>query len=236
MTLELNDILLEQGDFQLAADMHLPAQGRVAIIGPSGAGKSTLLALIAGFLAPTRGALIWNGKDITKAPPAERPVAMLFQDGNLFPHLSVYENAALGVNPKLKLSAEERAGVLRALERVGLGGMEARKPAQLSGGQQSRAALARALVQARPLLVLDEPFAALGPALKAEMLELVEEIAAERGALVLMVSHDPSDAKCFAREVVVVADGVAHAPREVRALFENPPQALRDYLGQDVAK
>ncbi|RFP91256.1 ATP-binding cassette domain-containing protein [Rhodobacteraceae bacterium 63075] len=211
--------------------MRIAPERRVAVIGPSGAGKSTLLALVAGFLAPEAGRLLWQGVDITQEPPGARPVAMIFQEGNLFPHLSVYENVALGVNPALKLGAGEKARVMRALERVSLGGMEARKPAQLSGGQQSRAALARALVQDRPILALDEPFAALGPALKVEMLDLVREIADERRATVLMVSHDPQDARRFAEEVIVVAEGHAAPPRETAEIFADPPEALRDYLG-----
>ena len=118
-----------------------------------------------------------------------------------------------------------------ALVRVGLAGMGARKPGQLSGGQQGRAALARALLRARPVLLLDEPFAALGPALKAEMLDLLDEVAAATGAAVLMVTHDPNDAKRFADKTVLVADRVAQAPVATAELFANPPQALRDYLG-----
>lgn len=231
--LEMKDILIRQGAFELGADLTVTLGRRVAVVGPSGAGKSTLLNLVAGFLEAAEGRLLWQGQDITKQPPSARPVAMMFQDGNLFPHLSIYENTALGVNPRLRLSAAEKEGVIRALERVGLGGMERRKPAQLSGGQQGRAALARVLMQSRPILLLDEPFAALGPALKGEMLDLVEEIASERGATVLMVSHDPQDALRFAQEVIVVADGRADAPRDTASVMDNPPPALRAYLGAD---
>ncbi|KIC20016.1 ATP-binding cassette domain-containing protein, partial [Leisingera sp. ANG-S3] len=118
-----------------------------------------------------------------------------------------------------------------ALARVGLGGMGARKPAALSGGQQSRVALARVLVQGRDILLLDEPFAALGPALKAEMLDLVAELARESGATVLMVSHDPNDARRIADQVVLVAEGRAHEPQATAELLNNPPPALKAYLG-----
>jgi len=229
--LTLENVRYEQNGFVLAANFGLEPEARVAVIGPSGAGKSTLLALIGGFIAPQRGRVLWQGQDITKNAPSARPVANLFQEGNLFPHLSVYENAALGVNVSLRLSAAENERVMGALERVGLKGYEARKPAQLSGGQASRAALARALCQDKPLLLLDEPFAALGPALRREMLDLVGEIASEHRRAVLMVSHEPRDAKHFAQRVIVVADGVAEAPRETAELFANPPRALKDYLG-----
>ena len=141
------------------------------------------------------------------------------------------QNVGLGLRSDLKLAAQDRARIDEALERVGLEGMGGRKPAQLSGGQQGRAALARVLLRARPLLLLDEPFAALGPALKAEMLELLATLARDTGATVLMVTHDPQDALRFAEQTVLVADGVAAAPVATAALFADPPPTLRDYLG-----
>lgn len=229
--LELEKLRIVQGDFRLDADWHLASASRVAIIGPSGAGKSTLLSVIAGFLAPTAGRVLWQGHDLGPVAPGQRPLSILFQDQNLFPHLTLAQNIGLGLRPDLRLSAAERARVTAALDRVGLNGMEARRPAELSGGQIGRAALARALLRARPILLLDEPFAALGPALKAEMLALVQEVAAESGAMVLMVTHDPQDAQRFADLTVLVADGRAHAPVETAALFADPPPALRAYLG-----
>nr|WP_252731231.1 ATP-binding cassette domain-containing protein [Lentibacter algarum] len=216
----------------MAADCKIEAAKRLVITGPSGAGKSTLLSVIAGFFAPSKGRILWQEREITQATPSERPVAMLFQDGNLFPHLTVWQNAALGLRPSLKLNQDEKARVKAALERVELAEFAQRKPGDLSGGQQSRVALARVLLQDKPLILLDEPFAALGPALRQQMLALVDEIAAERGAGVLMVSHDPQDAKSFADQVILVADGQVHAPRETAEIFANPPAALVAYLGE----
>ncbi|AWI84697.1 thiamine ABC transporter ATP-binding protein [Alloyangia pacifica] len=231
--LTLENLRHTEGDYSLSANLSLAPGRRVAIIGPSGAGKSTLLDLIAGFLSPKAGRLLWQGQDITATPPDRRPVAMLFQENNLFPHLSLARNLGLALRPGGgRLPAEEARKLESALERVGLGGLSARKPGALSGGQQSRAALARVLLQARPILALDEPFAALGPALKVQMLDLVQEVASELGALVLLVSHDPQDARRFAEETVLVAEGVAHPPVETQALFDAPPEALRAYLGQ----
>lgn len=229
--LRLEHVTLAQGDFRLQADWAVEAGARVAVIGPSGSGKSTLLMAIAGFLTPEAGRISWQGRDLAAVPAGERPVTVLFQDQNLFPHLSVAQNLGLGLSPRLRLTAEQAGQIEAALARVGLAGLGLRKPAELSGGQQSRAALARALLRARPMLVLDEPFAALGPALKAEMLDLLDEVATATGALVLMVTHDPEDARRFAGQVVLVADGVAEVPRETTALFANPPPALRAYLG-----
>lgn len=229
--LTLENVVITQGDFRLCADFTVEKGARIAVIGPSGAGKSTLLSVIAGFFPAASGRVLWDGRDITGMAPGQRPLSILFQDQNLFPHLTVAQNVGLGLRPDLRLSADEAARVAAALARVGLTGMAARKPAALSGGQQSRVALARALLQSRPLMLLDEPFSALGPALKSEMLDLVAEIAAETGATVLMVSHDPADARRFADEVIVVADGKAEPPRPTEALLDDPPPALAAYLG-----
>ncbi len=230
--LTLDQVEIRQDDFSLSADWSVAKSEMVAVIGPSGGGKSTLLMTIAGFLAPVRGCVFWNGDDLAALPPGKRPITLLFQDQNLFPHLSIAQNLGLGLDPKLRLSAVDRQKVDAALERVGLAGMGARKPAQLSGGQQGRAALARALLRARPLLLLDEPFSALGPAMKGEMLKLVQEVAQATGATVMMVTHDPKDAMGFADRTILVADGVAAAPVATTVLFANPPPALAEYLGK----
>ena len=230
--LTLEALRFQEGDYALSADFSLAAGRRVAIIGPSGAGKSTLLDLIAGFRKPGEGRVLWQGQDITDEPPDRRPVAMLFQENNLFPHLDLRRNLGLALRPDgRRVTPAEADAVDRALERVGLDGMGARKPGALSGGQQSRASLARVLLQKRPVIALDEPFAALCPALKDEMLALVREVSGELGALVLLVSHDPQDARRFADETVLVAEGIAAAPRATEALFADPPEALRAYLG-----
>ena len=227
--LKLESCVIDNDGFRLAADWALAPGRLVAVIGPSGGGKTTLLEAVAGFVPLAEGRITWQGRDISAAAPDARPVAMLFQDGNLFPHLSVAQNAGLGLGPSLAHAGE--AAVTEALARVGLDGLGGRKPAALSGGQRARVALARVLLQRRALLLLDEPFAALGPALRAEMLDMVAELARETGASLLMVSHDPGDAQRIADEVVVVSDGVAHAPRETGPLFADPPANLRAYLG-----
>jgi thiamine transport system ATP-binding protein len=229
--LQLDRLTLTQGSFTLSADWTAAAGERIALIGPSGAGKSTLLAAIAGFLTPTAGRILWQGADLRPLPPGERPVTILFQDQNLFPHLTIAQNLGLGLRPDLRLSAGDWQRVETALARVGLGGFGPRRPAQLSGGQSSRAALARALLRARPILLLDEPFAALGPALRAEMLALVTEVSAATGALVLMVTHDPRDALALGGRTALVARGTVQPPVDTARLFADPPPDLVDYLG-----
>ncbi|WP_298905534.1 ATP-binding cassette domain-containing protein [uncultured Aliiroseovarius sp.] len=229
--LTVDNMRIKMGDFSLAGDFKIASGARVAVLGPSGAGKSTLLAAIAGFQPMDSGSIRWNDTAMPK-DPAARPISMVFQDNNLFPHLTVAQNVGLGLRPNLRLSSDDHARVESALTRVGLEGMGERKPAQLSGGQIARVALARVLLRDRPVLLLDEPFGALGPALKAEMLELVRTLLDETGATLLMVSHDPEDARVLCDQVVLVADGQAHTPVATDEMFASPPEVMREYLGR----
>jgi thiamine transport system ATP-binding protein len=229
--LGLEKLSIRQGDFRLDSDLVVPTRSICAIVGPSGAGKSTLLNVIAGFYTASAGRVLWNGVPIDKLAPGDRPVSIVFQDNNLFPHLTAFQNVGLGLRPSLKLGAEERGLVDHALARVGLESLGPRRPGELSGGQQGRVALARVLVRGKPLVLLDEPFSALGPALRTEMLDLVRDVAAETGATVLMVSHDPGDARRIADLAIYLGDGQAQPPRPTAALFADPPAALARYLG-----
>ena len=227
--LELQGLRLAQGGFTLEADLRLSAPGVVAILGPSGAGKSTLLSAVAGFLTPQDGRILWEGRDLTPLAPGARPLSVIFQDQNLFPHLTVERNLALGLSPRGRLAADDRDRISDVLARLGLSGLASRRPPDLSGGQASRVALARALLRARPLTLLDEPFAALGPALKSEMLDLTTETLS--GTLTLMVTHDPGDARRIATRTILVAGGIATGPHDTAQLLDNPPEALARYLG-----
>ncbi|EPX84588.1 ABC-type thiamine transport system, ATPase component [Rubellimicrobium thermophilum DSM 16684] len=229
--LVLEGLHLRAGDFRLTADLTVPKGAAVAVMGPSGGGKSTLLSAIAGFLAPAAGRILWAGRDLVPLAPAARPVGILFQDNNLFPHLTALQNVALGLRPSLRPTEAERDRAEAALAQVGLAGLGKRYPAELSGGQQSRVALARLLVQERPLVLMDEPFAALGPALRAEMLALTRQTLMARGATLLLVTHDPGDARALADLILPVVEGRAHPPRPAAALLDDPPPALRAYLG-----
>lgn len=226
--LTLEAVSLTRDGFTLTADLAIEAPGLVAVIGPSGGGKSTFLSVIAGFDLPDRGRVLWQGRDLGPEAPGKRPVAVLFQDNNLFPHLDILSNVALGAGARLKASPETLARAREALSRVGLTGFEERRPGALSGGQQSRAALARVLLTDRPVVLMDEAFSALGPALRAEMLALVRELLP--AALILMVTHDPEDARRWADRTIFVEDGKVHPPVATETLFAAPPEALRRYL------
>ena len=226
--LTLDRIAFRREDFVLHANGSVNGPGIVAVIGPSGGGKSTLMSLIAGFELPDEGRVRWNGADLTELAPGERPVAVLFQDNNLFPHLDAATNVALGVSPRARPLPAARRSAEEALEAVGLDGMGARMPGELSGGQQSRVALARALLTDRPLVLMDEAFSALGPALRLEMLTLVTSLLADK--TVLMVTHDPEDARRVARQTIFVEDGEIRPAEDTGDLFANPHGALARYL------
>lgn len=225
--LTLDNITYLYEHLPMRFDLGLAAGERVAILGPSGAGKSTLLGLIAGFLAPSSGTLRIAGDDHTRTPPARRPVSMLFQENNLFAHLTVRQNLGLGLHPGLKLDAAQQRALVEIADQVGLGDCLDRLPGQLSGGQRQRVALARCLLRSQPLLLLDEPFSALDPALRSDMLTLLDEVCRRRGLTLLMVSHNLDDAARIAARTLLVVDG--------RLYYDGPTAALLDGSAKEAA-
>ncbi|RPE64780.1 thiamine transport system ATP-binding protein [Pacificibacter maritimus] len=229
--LNLTDVYLRQDDFELRANLTIGDGRCVAVMGPSGAGKSTLLSILGGFQTLTSGRLTWHDADISDVPPSQRNVAMVFQDNNLFPHMTAFQNVGLGIAARLKLRKAEVDRVNTALDAVGLAGLGARRPSELSGGQQSRVALARLLVQRKPLILMDEPFSALGPAMRLEMADLARDIAERTSATLLMVSHDFKDVERIADDVIWVEAGVCLPPQPLSEFLASPPSGFTDYLG-----
>ncbi len=229
-------ITLEAVQFRYEAmlmnfDLNVARGEFMAVIGPSGSGKSTLLSLIAGFETPLSGTLKIAGIDMAETSPADRAVSMIFQDNNSFAHLDVWTNVALGISPRLKLDDAQRRLIDSALERVGLKTYTSRKPTELSGGEKQRIAIARALVRDKPMLLLDEPFTALGPALRREMLDLILGIQKERGLTILMVTHQPKDAKYAASKIAFVDAGrIAHVLPTEAFFAGDAPRDIAAYL------
>ena len=221
---------LKESYLTISTNISLEPEKIYAVVGPSGAGKSTFLNLISGFASISRGTIIWNGQEISNLPPAKRSVSILFQDNNLFPHLSVWRNLALAVTHWPKISRDNEEKLKAVMSEVGILGLENRKPSQLSGGQQSRVALARVLLQKNKILLLDEPFSALGPSLKDQMLELIKKIAKNKKLLVLMVTHEPADAKKVASQTLVVKDKKVHPPLSTEKALDPINGPLADYL------
>ena len=221
---------LKESYLTISTNISLETEKIYAVVGPSGAGKSTFLNLISGFASISSGSIIWNEQEISHLPPAKRSVSILFQDNNLFPHLSVWRNLALAVTHWPKISRDNEEKLKAVMSEVGILGLENRKPSQLSGGQQSRVALARVLLQKNKILLLDEPFSALGPSLKDQMLELIKKIAKNKKLLVLMVTHEPADAKKVASQTLVVKDKKVHPPLSTEKALDPVNGPLADYL------
>lgn len=218
--LSLNKLTYFYQQTPMQFDVNIAAGERVALLGPSGAGKSTLLSLIAGFLLPDSGELRLNGDDHRTTPPAERPVSILFQENNLFPHLTLEQNIALGLHPGLRLTAVQHQALQAIAEHVGLSNLLQRLPSAVSGGQRQRAALARCLLRQRPILLLDEPFSALDPALRQDMLALVDKVCEEQQLTLLMVTHNLDDALSIAPRSLLLVEG--------KVAYDGPTAALRD--------
>lgn len=176
--------------------------GEIAgIVGQSGSGKSTLLDIVAGFIEPSSGSVVLDGEELIGKPIEKRPITILFQNHNLFEHLSVQKNILLGVKKTLKDSSEDVEKVKDILKVVGLEEHEHKLASKLSGGQQQRVALARVLMRREPILLLDEPFSGLDDATRIEMLELVQKITKEQKLHTIMVTHDLDDCERIANHV-----------------------------------
>ncbi|MCG5484521.1 MAG: thiamine ABC transporter ATP-binding protein [Sinorhizobium meliloti] len=218
----------------LAFDCTVPAERIVAVAGASGSGKSTLFNVIAGFEQPERGEVRIFGEEMTGRPPAERPVSIIFQEHNLFAHLDAATNVGFGISPALRLDAADRMKVEDALARVGLAGFGKRLPPTLSGGERQRVALARAFVRHRPILLLDEPFAALDPGMRAEMRTLISDLHEEEGNTILMITHHPDDVRALADSVLFLDRGRIVAHDEVdRFLKRRDITAINRFLGKE---
>ncbi|MDX0995872.1 thiamine ABC transporter ATP-binding protein [Sinorhizobium medicae] len=216
----------------LAFDCTIAAGGIVAVAGASGSGKSTLFNVIAGFEPPDRGEVRIFGEEMAGRPPVERPVSVIFQEHNLFAHLDVATNVGFGISAALRLGAAERMKVEDALSRVGLAGFGSRLPPTLSGGERQRVALARAFVRHRPILLLDEPFAALDPGLRTEMRSLIRDLHQEEGNTILMITHHPDDVRALAESVIFLDQGRIIAHDETARFFERRDiPAISRFLG-----
>ncbi|CAN5570102.1 ABC transporter ATP-binding protein [soil metagenome] len=193
-----------------------------SLLGPSGSGKTTVLRMIAGFEAPTSGAVLLDGQDVTHRAPYDRDVNTVFQDYALFPHMTVVQNVEYGLKVKHVGKAERQQRAKEALENVRLGDFARRKPSQLSGGQRQRVALARALVNRPKVLLLDEPLGALDLKLREEMQVELKAIQREVGITFVFVTHDQGEALSMSNRVAVFNRGRIEQVGTPREIYNNP--------------
>ncbi len=202
------------------------------LLGPSGCGKTTTLRIVAGLVEPDEGHVRFDGKDVTRWPPWDRNLGMVFQNYALWPHMTVFDNVAFGLVERRVPRDEVRRRVAEALEKVGLAGMEDRVPSQLSGGQQQRVALARALVVRPGLLLLDEPFSNLDAKLRVQMRAELARLQRELGITTLYVTHDQEEALVLSDRVAVLDAGRLVQAGTPRELYERPKDVfVADFLG-----
>ena len=232
--LQIRDVVKDFGGVKAVNHVSLDIQkGEIfALLGSSGCGKTTLLRMLGGFDLPTSGSIVLDGKDLSKLPPYERPINMMFQSYALFPHLSVWDNIAFGLRRDGMPGDVVAQRVEEMLKLVQLSKLAKRKPHQMSGGQQQRVALARSLAKRPNLLLLDEPLGALDKKLREEtQLELVN-IIEEVGVTCVMVTHDQEEAMTMASRIAIMSEGrllQVGAPGEI---YETPStRFVADFIG-----
>jgi putative spermidine/putrescine transport system ATP-binding protein len=233
--LGLRGLTKRYGTFTAVEDVSLEVgQGEfLTLLGPSGSGKTTILMAVAGFVAPTAGSILLDGREITPLPPEKRNFGMVFQGYALFPHMSVAENVAFPLRVR-GLSRADRDGKVRAaLDLVQLGSFAERLPKQLSGGQQQRVALARALVFDPNLLLLDEPLSALDKKLRAELQEELKALHRRVGRTFINVTHDQEEALSLSDRIAILNHGRLIQSGAPGDLYERPrTRFVADFLGK----
>ena len=238
MILELDDLTHRYGD-EFAVDgvsVGLEPGELVAVLGPSGCGKTTIVQAIAGHVRPSGGRIRLRGVDVTDDPPENRQVGIVFQHSTLFPHLTVEENVAYGLEARDVPPERREETVTRFLELVELPDQREAYPGELSGGQKRRVELARALAPEPDVLLLDEPLSALDRSLRVGLREEIARIQSETGVTTLLVTHDQEEAMSLADRLVVMDDGRVAGIGPPRELYESPPTPfVSSFLGRSNA-
>jgi spermidine/putrescine transport system ATP-binding protein len=216
-----------------AIDLDIAAGEFVSLLGPSGCGKTTTLRMIAGLEAPSAGQVFVAGRDVTALPPHKRPTNLVFQQGALFGHLSVFENVAFGMRAERVPRAEIRRRVMHMLAIVDLQGLDDRKPAQLSGGQAQRVAIARALVKEPAVLLLDEPLSALDLKLQIRMRDEIKRLHQRLGTTFVCVTHNQGEALELSDRIAVLRRGRIEQIGTGPELYQRPrTRFVASFLGE----
>ncbi|OGO93564.1 MAG: putrescine/spermidine ABC transporter ATP-binding protein [Coxiella sp. RIFCSPHIGHO2_12_FULL_42_15] len=222
--LSLNEVSKQFGDHTVLKPFNLEIRDGefLTLLGPSGCGKTTLLRLIAGFELPDTGSILLKGHDITHIPAEKRHINMVFQSYALFPHMTVFQNIAFGLECQKLPKSDIKQRVMEVLERVQLKPFHDRKPAQLSGGQQQRVAIARAIVNEPVLLLLDEPLSALDYSLRKQMRLELKALQRRLGITFILVTHDQEEALTMSDRIVVMNHGKIEQVGKPRDVYEEP--------------
>jgi ABC-type Fe3+/spermidine/putrescine transport system ATPase subunit len=235
--LRLEHVALGYGPQPVVRDLTLSLTDgeMMSLLGPSGAGKTTILRAVAGFIRPGAGRILIDGRPVNDLPPERRAVVMVFQKALLFPFLDVRENIGFGLKMQGLDAGETRRRVDAVMALTGLAGLGRRKVHEISGGQQQRAALARALVLQPAVLLLDEPLSSLDANLRQQMREFIQQIQAETGVTTLFVTHDQSEALMMSHRVSLLLDGRLRQTGTPRQLFYLPadPEVARFFGGEN---
>lgn len=194
----------------------------ITLLGPSGCGKTTILRTIGGFLQCDEGSILMDDKPIEHLPPEKRPTAMVFQNYNLWPHMTVYENMAFGLKLRKIPRAERHRQIMEMLDLVKMTGMEKKHPNQMSGGQQQRIAIARSLLLKPDVLLLDEPFSALDAKIRSQMREELRKIQLDLNITVVFVTHDQEEAMALSDRIVVMNKGTFEQIGTPAEVYNNP--------------
>ncbi|NYT36473.1 ABC transporter ATP-binding protein [Allopusillimonas soli] len=233
--LELKGLTRRYGDLTAVDNLDLSVQQGefISLLGPSGCGKTTTLQMIAGFVEPTSGSVILNGKNLARVPPNKRGLGIVFQNYALFPHMTAGENISFGLEMQGVKNAERTQRVKEALNLVGLAHLQDRYPSQMSGGQQQRVALARALVIKPSVLLLDEPLSNLDAKLREEMQLELRSIQRTVGTTTILVTHDQSEALGMSDRIVVMNKGCVEQVAEPFSAYEGPASSfVGGFLGK----
>lgn len=232
---EFRNVIKKFGQFTAIPDLSLTIEPGelVTLLGPSGCGKTTTLRMLAGLESPSAGAILIGGQDVTRLPADRRDVSMVFQSYALFPHMSVAQNVAYGLESGGMKPAEARERAAAGLAQVGLEGLGGRLPAELSGGQQQRVAVARALVLEPQVLLLDEPLSNLDARLRRRVRTEIRELQQRLGFTAVYVTHDQEEALAVSDRIVVMKDGIVAQVGTPRELYEAPAsEFIADFIGE----
>ena len=230
MFLSARKCQIKNGGFSVQCDFSLKTGNHLSLFGPSGSGKSSVLLGLAGFLPIMNGDLIYNAQSISNMEPKDRPFDLLFQENNLFPHLTVSKNILLGLGAKAKMDSQNSNTVNKILDLVGLYKEKDRLPQNISGGQRSRAAIARSLIRKKPILLLDEPFAALDVMTIRMLQNIIINLQSINGISIVLCDHQARDLLNCVDTAAIISNGKVIAIGTPTSLINNI-EAKNAYFG-----